>query len=152
MIEGVAIKILTTHEDRRGFFREIIRTTDNFFSPGFGQLSHSLVNPGVLKAWHAHKIQAQWNYVVSGLIKVVLHDSRKDSPTFHETMEFLVGDNQPAKIYFFPPGVLHGYRCLIGPMNIIYVTSGVYDLADEVRIPHDDPEVGYDWFAEAATI
>ena len=43
------------------------------------------------------------------------------------------------------PGVAHGYHCLQGPMNIIYVTSGTYDLEDEVRIPHDDAEIGYHW-------
>lgn len=145
MIQGVIIKDLVTHTDERGFFREIIRVSDPFFAAGFGQLSHSLVNQGVLKAWHAHRWQTQWNYVVSGLISVGLHDTRPDSPTFGETMEFLAGDGQKALCYMFPPGVAHGYRCLQGPMQIIYVTSGTYDLEDEVRIPEDDPAIGYDW-------
>jgi len=57
MIEGVMTKELTTHADERGFFREIIRITDDFFAEGFGQLSHSLMYPGVSKAWHIHKTQ-----------------------------------------------------------------------------------------------
>jgi dTDP-4-dehydrorhamnose 3,5-epimerase len=145
MIQGVAIKELTTHTDDRGFFREIIRVTDDFFRDGFGQMSHSLVYPGVVKAWHLHKKQTQWNYVVSGLIKVALHDTRKESSTYNQTMEFLIGDYQPARVYCFPPGVAHGYQCIHGPMNIIYVTSGVYDIDDEQRISHNDPEIGYDW-------
>jgi dTDP-4-dehydrorhamnose 3,5-epimerase len=60
-------------------------------------------------------------------------------------MEFLVGDYQPVRAYGFPPGVLHGYRCISGPAHVIYVTSGVYDLSDEIRISHDDPAIGYDW-------
>ena len=59
-IEGVVVKKLKTHADERGFFREIIRETDDFSSAGFGQFSHSLVYSGVVKAWHAHKIQSQW--------------------------------------------------------------------------------------------
>ena len=149
MIEGVLIHELITHTDERGFFREIIRSSDPFFDPGFGQLSHSLVYPGIVKAWHAHKFQTQWNYVVLGLIKVVLHDLRPQSPTYQETMEFLAGDNQPAKVYSFPPRVAHGYKCLHGPMHIIYVTSGLYDLEDEVRIPFGDPGIGYDWLEVA---
>ena len=145
MIEGVSIKSLVTHADARGFFREVIRSTDGFFGAGFGQLSHSLVQAGVVKGWHGHVRQTQWNYVLGGLIRVGLHDARPDSPTFRRTMEFLAGDGQPAGVYAFPPGVLHGYRCLAGPMNIFYVTSGTYDLEDEVRIPHDDPAIGYDW-------
>jgi len=145
MIAGVFFKELVTHTDERGFFRELIHSTDKFFAPGFGQLSHSLVYPGVIKAWHAHKVQTQWNYVVMGLIRVVLHDMRTQSPTFRQTMEFLAGDNQPAQVYSFPPGVAHGYKCLHGPVNIIYVTSGLHDLEDEVRIPYNDSAIGYDW-------
>src|SRR5512137_1222238 len=111
MIDGVIHKQLATHADERGFFRELIRVTDDFFSAGFGQLSHSLVYPGIIKAWHAHKVQTQWTYVATGLLQVVLHDNRPGSRTFRETMEFLAGDNQPASLYSLPPGVLHGYRC-----------------------------------------
>lgn len=146
MIEGVKFKELITHSDDRGFFREIIRVTEEFFKEGFGQLSHSLVYPGVVKAWHAHKKQTQWNYVATGLLKVVLYDDRSESPTYKEIMEFLVGENQQAKAYVFPHGVLHGYRCITGPANVIYVTSGTYDLSDEIRIPHENLIKVYDWF------
>ena len=145
MIDGVFIKELVTHVDERGFFREIIRVNDECFKEGFGQWSHSLVYPGIVKAWHAHKMQTQWTYVACGLLKVALHDNRPYSITYHETMEFLIGDNQTVRVYCFPPGVAHGYLCIGGPAHVFYVTSGVYDLSDEVRIPHDDPTIGYDW-------
>ena len=145
MINDVVLKELVTHRDERGFFREIIRVTDDIFEEGFGQWSHSLVNEGVIKAWHTHKVQAQWTYVACGLLKVALHDCRPDSPSYRETKEFLAGDNQPAHVYYFPPGVAHGYKCIHGQAHVFYVTSGVYDLSDEGRIPHDDPEIGYDW-------
>jgi dTDP-4-dehydrorhamnose 3,5-epimerase len=145
MIEGVVLKELETHSDDRGFFREIFRMTDDFFQEGFGQLSHSLVYPGVVKAWHAHRVQTQWNYIACGLVRVALHDIRPESPTYRETMEFHTGENQKPIVYSFPPGVAHGYRCIAGPMHIIYITSGVYDLGDEVKIPHNDSDIGYDW-------
>jgi len=53
VIEGVVIKQLVTNADERGFFREIIRETDDFFGQ-FGQWSHSLMYPGTAKAWHIH--------------------------------------------------------------------------------------------------
>lgn len=146
MIAGVAFKELVTHADERGFFREVIRSTDEFFEPGFGQFSYSLVYGGVIKAWHAHKFQTQWTFVLQGLLKVALHDFRTDSATRGRTMDFLAGDNQPARVYGFPPGVLHGYRCVSGPAYVLYITSGVYDLSDEVRIPHDDATIGYEWW------
>ncbi len=147
MIKGVVLKELVTHSDERGFFREIIRSTDDFFKDGFGQFSHSTVYTGVVKAWHFHKIQTQWTYVATGLLDVVLNDTRKDSDTFRETMNFLIGDHIPQFVYCFPPGVAHGYRCINGPAQVFYITSGQYDLNDEARVPHDDPDIGYDWAA-----
>jgi dTDP-4-dehydrorhamnose 3,5-epimerase len=145
MIEGVAFKQLSTHADDRGFFRELIRVTDTCFAEGFGQLSHSLVYHGIVKAWHAHTRQTQWTYVVCGTLKVVLHDTRPESSTFRETMEFLAGDGHPESVYMFPPHVAHGYMCVNGPAHVLYVTSGIYDLTDEIRLPHDDKSIGYDW-------
>ena len=34
MIEGVILKELVTNTDERGFFREIIRVSDDFFAEG----------------------------------------------------------------------------------------------------------------------
>lgn len=148
MIEGVIVKKLLTHADDRGYFREIIRATDEIFSEGFGQLSHSLVYQGVIKAWHAHRYQGQWTYVANGLSRTVLYDNRPDSPTYKGRIEFLAGDNQTPNVYYFPAGVLHGYKCINGPMNVFYVTSDVYDLEDEIRVPHNDPTIGYDWMQQ----
>ena len=147
MIEGVITKELITYSDERGFFREIIRVSDDFFSEGFGQWSHSLVQPGVAKAWHVHKLQTDWFYVVSGSMKVVLHDTRPDSLTHGETMEILMGDHYPSQVVKIPPGVAHGYKVIDGPAHMLYLTSRTYDPGDEGRIPHDDASIGYDWTA-----
>jgi dTDP-4-dehydrorhamnose 3,5-epimerase len=145
MIEGVVLKELVTHVDERGYFREIIRVTDDFFKEGFGQWAHSMMYAGVAKAWHIHKVQIDWWYVASGVLKVALHDTRKDSKTYRETMDFFMGDNQPARILRVPQGVAHGCKAIHGPVHLFYITSTVYDPADEGRIPYNDPEIGYDW-------
>jgi dTDP-4-dehydrorhamnose 3,5-epimerase len=134
MIDRVKIIELTTHEDDRGYFREIFRFSEQFEDVSVGQLSHSMVKEGVVKAWHGHVYQSQWNYVVSGQIKVALYDNRKDSNTYEETLEFVAGNSAKPIAYFFPPGVLHGYKCIKEPMQIIYATSNVYDLEDEIRV------------------
>jgi dTDP-4-dehydrorhamnose 3,5-epimerase len=145
VIEGVVLKKLETHVDERGFFREIIRVTDDFFAEGFGQWSHSQMYTGAAKAWHIHKQQIDWWYVCCGVLKVALHDTRSQSPTRGETMEIFLGDNEPAAVLRIPPGVAHGCKCISGPVNLFYVTSSVYNPDDEGRIPHDDTKIGYDW-------
>ena len=133
-IEGVKVHKLVTHKDLRGFFREVFRFSETYKEVDVGQISHSLVNEGIVKAWHGHSDQHQWNYVVTGILKVGLYDARKNSKSYGKYMNFIVGENKNALAYFFPCGVLHGYRCLKGPMNIIYCTSGTYDLTDEIRV------------------
>ncbi len=145
MIEGVQLKQLVTHTDERGYFRELIRASDDIFAEGFGQWSHSLMYPGVVKAWHIHRVQIDWWYVAVGIVKAVLHDTRVDSPTYRQTQEILMGENQPQCVLYVPPGVAHGVKCIHGPAHLFYVTSKEYDGDDEGRIPHDDPTIGYDW-------
>ncbi|HEV2414864.1 MAG TPA: dTDP-4-dehydrorhamnose 3,5-epimerase family protein [Candidatus Dormibacteraeota bacterium] len=145
-IEGVVLKQLTTHEDERGFFREVIRESDEFFDR-FGQWSHSFMYPGTAKAWHIHRRQTDYWYVI-GALKVALYDTRDDSPTKGRLMDFLMGDGQ-ATCLKIPPGVAHGCRAL-ERTHLLYITTRVYDPDDEGRIPYDDPSIGYDWTAGPA--
>jgi len=145
MIEGVITKELTTHADDRGFFRELIRVSDDFFAEGFGQWSHSLMFDGVIKAWHFHRIQTDWWYVAGGVLRVGLCDMRPDSPTYKTVMDFLMGDLQAARVLKIPPGVAHGCKTVQGPVHLFYVTSHVYNPDDEIRLPYDHPEIDFDW-------
>jgi dTDP-4-dehydrorhamnose 3,5-epimerase len=143
VIDGVEVKDLVTHADERGFFREIIRETDPFFDH-FGQWSHSLMYAGSAKAWHIHQEQTDWWYAI-GSLKVALYDLRPASPTRGHLLEMFIGDRF-AKCLKIPPGVAHGCRAL-ELTHLLYVTSRVYNPADEGRRPHDDAEIGYDWTA-----
>jgi dTDP-4-dehydrorhamnose 3,5-epimerase len=145
MIEGVEFHEVISSIDHRGFFKELIKSSKLNSGETIGQISHSLVYNNVIKGWHAHKIQTQWNYIVNGVLYVVLCDLRKNSKTYKNIMTFLVGDNQKSQIYKFPPGVYHGYKCLSAPMNIIYFTSGEYDLDDELRLDISDSEIDFNW-------
>lgn len=150
MIEGVATKELVIHKDERGFFCELIRASDDFFGK-FAQLSHSMANKGVLKAWHLHKKQTDWMYVTVGDIKLALYDTRENSRSHGELMEILLGETFGRKVVKIPPGVAHGYKVLSAPMHIIYLMDQEYDPNDELRIPSDDPKIGYDWEAPLPT-
>jgi len=100
--------------------------------------------PGVTKAWHIHRRQTDWWYVI-GALKVALYDTRDSSPTKGQLMELVMGNESPTCLKI-PPGVAHGCRAL-EVTHLLYVTSNVYAPDDEGRIPHDDPTIGYDWTA-----
>lgn len=145
MIDGVMIKKLTRHPDERGYFEEIIRKTDDFFIEGFGQLSHSYMIEGVVKAWHIHTTQIDWWFCVTGKIKAALYDIRENSPTKGEINEFILGDDPDNVVLKIPAGVAHGMKVLNGPCHFVYATSGTYNKEEEGRIQYDDKEIGYDW-------
>ena len=145
LIEGVKIKELVRNKDERGFFEELIRVSDEFFSEGFGQLSHSFMYPQVIKAWHIHKTQIDWWYVAKGDLHVGLYDTRQNSPTYKLLNEFLLGEHGQNIVLKIPPGVAHGCKVIGGQSELFYVTSSVYNTDEEGRIPPDDKNIGYDW-------
>jgi dTDP-4-dehydrorhamnose 3,5-epimerase len=145
MINGVMIKELIRHPDERGYFEEIIRKSDPFFSEGFAQLSRSHMVDGVVKAWHIHKTQIDWWYAATGIIKSVLYDSRPNSPTYKQLDEYIMGEGQKSIVLKIPAGIAHGLKVLQGPADLIYVTSGIYSKEEEGRIQYTDLGIGYDW-------
>jgi dTDP-4-dehydrorhamnose 3,5-epimerase len=148
-IDGVVLHTLIRYPDDRGYFEEMIRVDDPWFTEGFGQLSHSKMYPGVVKAWHIHKTQIDWWYVPAGRLLVALHDRRPESPTYGVTQELYLGDDLSPAVLKIPAGVAHGCRAIGGePAHLFYVTSRTYDQQEEGRIAHDDPVIGYDWLRE----
>lgn len=145
MIDGVQMKQLIRYPDERGFFEEIVRVSDPIFKEGFGQLSRSSMITGVVKAWHVHKTQIDWWYVVKGTVKVALYDTREDCTTHKQLNEFVLGEEGQDIILKIPYGVAHGLKVIKGPSELVYVTSGIYSKGEEGRIPYDDAEIGYDW-------
>lgn len=144
MIEGVVLKPLRVHCDDRGFFMELLRVDDPFFRK-FGQTSFTLTYPGVIKAFHWHRRQDDLWFVASGMAQVVLYDLREDSPTRGETNVFYLGTNN-RQLLVIPAGVAHGYRVLGNePVALFYHTTDTYDPQDELRLPYDDPTIGFDW-------
>jgi dTDP-4-dehydrorhamnose 3,5-epimerase len=146
MIHGVHVKKLKVIPDERGMLMEMMRDDDSFFQK-FGQVYLSVVYPGVVKGWHYHRKQTDHFVFVKGMAKVVLYDSREDSPTKGEVNEFFMGENNPI-LLVIPPLVLHGMKG-IGTEAAYLVNTPtehyVYDKPDEHRVAPDDPSVPYDW-------
>jgi dTDP-4-dehydrorhamnose 3,5-epimerase len=81
------------------------------------------------------------------MAKVVLYDSREDSPTHGQIEEFFIGDLNPLLIKI-PPFVMHGFRGL-GPGMTLMVNVPTelynYEEPDEYRLPSDTDQIPYDW-------
>ena len=145
-ITGVKTKPLRLIPDERGWLMEILRADDSELFAKFGQVYVSATYPGVVKAWHYHKVQTDNFACVSGLVKLVLVDTRPGSPTEGAVNEFFVGDKNPLLVQV-PKLVYHGWKC-IGETTAIVVNVPTepyrYEEPDEFRLdPHGT--LPYDW-------
>ena len=145
LIDGVRTKTLRQIPDERGWLMEILRADDPLFQK-FGQVYVSSTYPGVVKAWHYHTQQVDHFACVAGTIKLVLVDTRSDSPTEGQVDELFLGPRNPLLVQI-PALVYHGWKC-IGqePSLVVNVPTEPYryDDPDERRLePHGT--LPYDW-------
>ena len=146
VIEGVKTKQLRVIADERGYLMEMLRCDDEMFER-FGQVYLTVAYPGVIKGWHYHKKQTDILVAVKGMLKLVLYDSRSDSPTYGRINEFFIGDRDPLLVTI-PAGVIHGFKGIgTEPAYLVNVPTEPYnyDDPDEFRIPPNDPSIPYDW-------
>jgi dTDP-4-dehydrorhamnose 3,5-epimerase len=146
MIEGVKIKALRVVPDDRGRLMELLRADDEFFEK-FGQVYVTTTYPGVVKAWHKHEKQADNMACISGMIKLVLYDPRRSSPTRGRIDELFMGVHHPILVHI-PPGVHHGWKCVSETEAIVVnAPTEMYDHGnpDEQRLDPHSGEIPYDW-------
>lgn len=144
MIDGVKVKPLRKIPDERGYIMHMLRSDDPDFQK-FGEIYFSTIYPDVIKAWHIHK-EMTLNYaVVSGMIKLVLHDDRSDSPTRGETQELYIGDEN-YQLVTIPPLIWNGFKGVGTKMAIVANCATLAHDSDEiVRKSPFDTSINYDW-------
>jgi dTDP-4-dehydrorhamnose 3,5-epimerase len=146
MIDGVITKSLKVIPDERGRLMEILRNDDDIFA-GFGQVYMTTTYPNVVKAWHYHKKQDDYITCVKGMLKLVLYDSRKKSPTYGEINEFFIGDHNPTLVKV-PKMIYHGWKCISEHESIVInVPTEPYDRKkpDEYRLDPHKNDIPYSW-------
>jgi dTDP-4-dehydrorhamnose 3,5-epimerase len=145
-IEGVVFHDLRRCVDDSGALVEIARLADGAtrFRPGFEvrQINYSVLEPGVIKAFHLHLRQSELWFVPPDAEAVVgLVDARRQSPTRRASMRFILGAGQP-RLLFVPPGVAHGIANPgARPCPLLYLADREFspepDRCDEHRLPWD---------------
>ncbi len=145
-IDGVKTKPMRLIPDERGWLLEILRADESELFTKFGQVYVSATYPGVVKAWHYHRKQIDNFACVAGMVKLVLIDTREDSPTRDVVNEFFVGAQNPTLVQV-PTLVYHGWKCISPePSLVVNVPDQPYNYnePDEYRLePHGS--LPYDW-------
>jgi dTDP-4-dehydrorhamnose 3,5-epimerase len=146
MIEGAMTKRLNFIPDERGRLMEILRRDEEIFS-GFGQVYLTTTYPGVVKAWHFHKLQDDFITCARGMLKLVLYDAREGSLTKGEVNEFFIGDFNPLLVKV-PRMVYHGWKCISQEEAlVINVPTEPYnrETPDEYRVDPHQNDIPYGW-------
>jgi len=139
VIDGVEVYPLRPHEDERGWFMELMRSS-NLPKP-VKQSNLVFSRQGVIRGLHYHERgQSDLFACLSGMVRIVVLD-RETGETF--TLD--IGDDNPVTV--FVPGIhAHGYEALTDSLFLYHVTEE-YDPADpdEYEIAWDDSRVKHLW-------
>ena len=143
MIDGVEVYPLRMHEDERGWFMELMRSS-NLPKP-VKQSNLVFSREGVIRGLHYHERgQSDLFACLTGMVRIVVLD-RETGETF--TVD--IGDDNPVTV--FVPGIhAHGYEALTDSLFLYHVTEE-YDPADpdEHEIAWDDLRVKHLWSTQS---
>jgi len=143
VIEGVEVYPLRMHEDERGWFIELMRSS-NLPKP-VKQSNLVFSREGVIRGLHYHERgQSDLFACLTGMVRIVVLD-RETGETF--TVD--IGDDNPVTV--FVPGMhAHGYEALTDSLFLYHVTEE-YDPADpdEHEIAWDDLRVKHLWSTQS---
>jgi len=144
-IDGVRIVPLKLVRNERGRLMEVQRRDDAHFL-GFGQAYITSTLAGVVKAWYRHARQIDQIALIKGNLKLVLFDSRENSPTHEVLFELTINESAPALIQV-PSGIWHGFQAINEETFSLHLNSEPFqfDALDEERIAPDDPRIPYRW-------
>ena len=140
---GVGRFPLTRHEDERGWFAELARSSA--LPRPMRQANLAWSRKGVIRGLHYHERGQDDLFVcLQGMVRVVALD-RETGATFTED----IGDENPVALYV-PGKLAHGYEALTDCL-FCYLVTEEYDAArpDEHALAWNDPRVAHLWSTKA---
>lgn len=143
-IDGVKITAMRQIPDDRGKVMHILRTGDDGYV-GFGEVYTSVVYPGIVKAWHLHKVMTLNYAVVFGMIRLALFDDRESSPTRGQFQEVYLGESNYVRVTI-PPLVWNGFKGLgVMPAIVVNCSDTPHDPSEIVRVDPVSGPINYNW-------
>ena len=92
------------------------------------QVNFSILNPGVVKAWHRHKNQDDYFCVLTGNAQVgIFSDVPDENGRLKGPEKHFIGELNPSVIHI-KAGEWHGLTCVGGePCGLLYLVTKKYD-------------------------
>ena len=145
LIDGVLVRPQVTQTDGRGTLCEILDLRWNVTDHPIVSVYQFTIRPGKAKGWHVHRLHDDRIFISRGELKVVLYDSRADSPTYGMVNELHRSETQRT-LMVIPRGVYHAH-VNIGSRDVLLISmpTRAYDHADPdvYRLPLGTDEIPY---------
>ena len=147
LTEGVKIRPLTTHSDRRGSLFEIFDRRWNWSPSAIDSIYCTSIRPGFVKGWSLHEHHDDRYCLLAGEIDLVLFDPREDSSTYNQICRISLSATNRILV-FIPRFVWHADHN-VGATDAVLVSlpTEPYDYAapDKHKLPIDTPLIPYDF-------
>jgi len=136
-LEGVRVRYLSPHVDKRGTFTELYRIDwKEFISENIVQVNLSVSKPGIIRAWHRHsRGQVDYMLVIKGIMRIMLKVRDK---CYH-----LISSCASPMLVRIPGHYWHGTENLGHEDSmILYFVTKLYDYdnPDEEREEYKEPD------------
>lgn len=144
-IDGVVLKRTRHIVTGNSLTTEMFRSDWPETGAPVGHVIYVALDEGGLSAWHAHRIQTDGIFVLTGRMLLALYDARADSPTQGKAMSLRL-DGQDPVLVRIPPLVWHGVKALLGAAAFINLITHPYNYEDpdEWRLPPDTDQIPFD--------
>jgi dTDP-4-dehydrorhamnose 3,5-epimerase len=110
---------------------------------GFGEAYFTMVHHGMIKGWKKHK-EATLNLVVpTGAVKFVLYDNKVSEPTKSKFNEFVLGEENYARLTV-APGLWVGFQGAGSGLNLVLnISDQEYDSNESDNLELE--QISYVW-------
>lgn len=144
MIDGLKVSPLMEFKDNKGSVKKMISKDHPDFTQ-FGEIYFSITNPGIIKGWKYHHEIIQLMTVVSGQVKLIVYDDRKDSPTYKNIQEIIFGEDE-YQLITMPPKIWYSFKCLSQtPAIIANCINQPHDPNESITADLDSDLIPYRW-------
>ena len=142
MIDGIQITPLKILKNPSGDVMRGIRSDENQFE-GFGEVYFSKILSDKIKGWKYHKEMTMNLIVISGEVKFVVFDDRKNSNTKSQFDEYILSCNKYSRLTI-PPKVWIAFKGLsLGESIIMNFSNILHD--DQEVVTKEINELSYNW-------
>jgi dTDP-4-dehydrorhamnose 3,5-epimerase len=145
LIDGVIIRPAVTHVDERGTLCEIHTPHSAPLDNPVVHVYQFTIRPGKIKGWHVHHLHDDRIFISQGQVKVVLYDTRPDSPTYGMVNEIYRTDLD-RNLMVIPAYVFHAHQN-VGTTDALFVSMPTrayqHDSPDVYRLPIDTDQIPY---------